>query len=242
MHRWVIVVAAAACSPAPRPADPVDPATAPAPVAMVIDAAPAPPAVDAFATIFVPPKGACVAAGDRSLARAEADARVQAQASFQAELARQHLKLAVIPQHTRQLQLGMNLTAAGRSTPGTVVHATVDKVTGDFVVGTTWWTGSPSTPPAWEFVMDEHGDVYQLARRADSTITEVLVCGCAPQQCPRYGSPCPACGATVEALYGPLPAGAHFRGDMIVEFRADAVIEQYEGGRCAPLKCPPPPP
>ena len=126
--------------------------------------------------------------------------------------------------------------------PGTVMHTTVGTITGDFVVGETAWTGNAYPAVAWEFVQDASGDVFRLERRAQSTIEQHLVCGCAPVQCGPYGSPCSACGSTSQMLYGPLPAGAHYQGDLVVEFAATASSLVYEDHGCVARACPPPPP
>ncbi len=113
-----------------------------------------------------------------------------------------------------------------------------------FVLGERYWTGSASVPAPASFLLDPvQRIVYRVGGRMpqdDGRSVEVHLCGCSPRPC-RYGSGCPACGATVHRLYGPLPEGVRFGGTIHPRYAAPLLRVHYVEGLC-PNRCPPPPP
>ncbi len=113
-----------------------------------------------------------------------------------------------------------------------------------FVVGERYWSLGASVPGSTPFVLDEaEGVLYRVAQRVKRPAAknlEIRVCGCEPPRCV-YSSGCPACGATVQRLYGPLPEGVRYGGQLFPRYEVPFVRTVYEGGAC-PRECPPPPP
>lgn len=156
-------------------------------------------------------------------------------AGFAAELSRTHLHVIALGVHGLVVAQGLSYTP--RHPQGTAVTTTVGGVSGTFVAAETAWSGDPSVRPAWEFVQDDRGDVFRAIRQPRAATTHVVLCGCEPQRCGPPGSGCPACGSTAQTMYGPLPAGARYRGELAISYPANVVTIAYE----AKPTCPPPP-
>ncbi len=262
----------AACPAPPPPATPPPPddgvasrevpppAPADAGVAETRDYAQPPPADAAVATVVTTPPpidaGAapvsgrvpatgCLQQGDPRIARLQAEAAAWTKASFEAELRRRGLQPAGLGSTQQVLHRGIggwdNQQRGARS--GTITSP-INGGSGRYIAGDSYWTGNAGTPQPWELVKNDRGEYFRLQRRpAAGSSKNVVVCGCEPHRCGPYGSGCPACGATVQQLYGPLPPGATYKGDLIVSYPAAEVVVQREHGVCPQQRpCPPPPP
>ena len=191
----------------------------------------------------VPAGRACVKAGDPRIGRAQTAAAAWSQASFARALAHRGLAVARVPVVSKTLHQGYGPRTGG-DVPGTVVQATIGGVRGRYLAGDAYWTGSGGSPDPWELVADGHGKIYRLARRPRAAhTTRAVVCGCEQRQCRTYGSGCPSCGETVEYLYGPLPAGTTYAGDVEVAYDEAVVTVRHARGECkVQRRCPGPPP
>jgi len=180
----------------------------------------------------------CVTPNDPAIAEVQRKAADATKQAFESELVRQRLRTIALGMHHKELAQG--LTYAGGARTGTTVRNGL----GEFVAAETAWSGNPTAPPAWEFVQNDRGEVFRLVRRPAAAITKVILCACRPQQCGPYGSGCPACGSTSQTSYGPLPAGAMYKGDLVVAHPANVVSIDYDPKQAcpAPRACPGPPP
>jgi hypothetical protein len=193
----------------------------------------------------VPAGRACVKAGDPRIGKAQNAAAVSTQASFARALAHRGVAPTRLPVVRKRLHRGAGMyQPSGGDAPGTVVQTTVGGVAGRYLAGDVYWTGSARAPDPWELVADGHGKVYRLARRPRAAhTTRIVECGCALQQCGPYGSGCPACSATVQILYGPLPAGTRYAGDLELAYDETVVTVDHAATRCTVQRpCPGPPP
>jgi hypothetical protein len=190
----------------------------------------------------------CVKPDDPAIAELQRRADAATKTSFDAELARNHLHVLALAAHEDQLGEGIQqgpMLGDGkpRAAEGSAVHKKLADVEGTFVAAETHWTGNPGTPSAWEFVQDDQGNMFRLIRKHRAAITQVFLCTCREQQCGPYGSGCPACGSTNQIMYGPLPAGTKYGGELELSYQANVVsIEHNEQGCPAPRDCGPPPP
>ncbi len=159
-------------------------------------------------------------------------------ASFSSRLAELKLEPVAIPSTRDMLGEGMvmaNLGDPDARQPRPAGHV-FEQNGQTFVAGPTVWSGDATQPPAWEFVRDAQGDIYRIERRPRIVETQtVREPGC---QHPVFGSPCPACGSTDQVLYGPLPAGAQFKGSIEVAYDEKVVQTVWAEGMC---NDPPPP-
>ncbi len=184
----------------------------------------------------------CVKPDDPSVAEVQRRAEAATRAGFEAALARNKLRVITLGVHQDVVGQGMAMTPP-HFAEGTAVKAKLQTAEGVFVAGTTQWSGSAGMPAQWELVQDERGDVFRVIRRPRAAVTQVKLCVCRPQKCGPYGSGCPGCGSTYQTMYGPLPAGATYRGDLEVVYPANVVSIEYRDDNCPPLPaCPPPPP
>jgi len=258
----------AACPAPPPPAPPPPPDngagtgyTAPAPadagVAETRDYA-QPPAADAAATVVTAPPpidagaapvservpaSGCFKEGDPSIAKLQAAAVAWTKASFEAAMRRQGLVLAHLSMTRKVLHRGVG--GYGSVLQG-AKGDTVVAVNGQrFIAGGSSWSGSAYHPQPWEFVKNDRGEIFRLQRQPmpGGSVKNVVLCGCAPRRCGPYGSGCPACGATSQEMYGPLPAGATYKGAIDVRYATATVAVQREHGTCPQQHpCPGPPP
>ncbi|HEX5059237.1 MAG TPA: hypothetical protein VFV99_07750 [Kofleriaceae bacterium] len=227
MWRVIVVALLAACSASsssPRASEP----PAPPPRAVVPTGAPAPAALPFTST--------CVAAADPSLADLRQRAGAATKIGFEEALARNHLRVLVLAVHADEIGEGLQEMAA-HAPEGTAVKRTLDGAKGMFVAAETTWSGDPGSPAAWEFVQSDRGDMYRLIRKPIAGVTRVLLCGCREHRCGPPGSGCPACGSTAQTMYGPLPAGTHYKGELELAYTANIVSTEYEQTQ----GCPPPP-
>lgn len=224
MKRAVVLLAA--CSPAARPTPPKHT------VIEQVAGAPEP----------LPFGAACVAAGDPALLELQRRADAASRASFETELARSKLRPLALAMHRDELAEGLSYTAP-HAPEGTELTRKLAGAEGTFVAAETQWSGNAGSPPAWEFVQDEEGGVYRLVRQPRAGVTRVAICTCRTPQCGPYGSGCPACGSTYQTLYGPLPAGTRYKGELALAYPAYAVSLEYNEQGCpSPRRCPDPPP
>lgn len=185
----------------------------------------------------------CVLPGDASLADLRRRADEATRKGFEAELARNHLHVRALARHEEQIAEGLQYGPSRARGGGAAVRKAPEDAKGTFVAAESYWTGDPGAPQVWEFVQDEHGDVYRLIRKALAAITPVQLCTCREQQCGPYGSGCPACGSTNQIMYGPLPDGAQYKGELEVAYPANLVSIEHKQDDCpAPPRCPDPPP
>jgi hypothetical protein len=212
----------AACSSSSQP---------PQTIPRVVKTAPA----DATPIAF---RSECVPKTDPSIATVSRQARDASEASFKAQLAREHLHVLPLGAHSVQIAEGMS--SAHGAQEGTTVRKTIEGVRGVFVAAETSWTGGASRSMPWEFVQDDRGHVYRLIRQARPAVTRGTLCACAPpeERCRSYGSPCPACGSTDQIMYGPLPAGAHYKGELVLVYPTNEIALGYDSSG---LTCPPAP-
>ena len=161
--------------------------------------------------------------------------------AFEGELARNKLRVITLGVHEHELAQGLSYDASGAAV-GTAVKKNLATAEGTFVAAETQWSGNPGSPAAWEFVQDEHGDVFRLMRKPLAAITPASLCTCREQKCGPPGSGCPACGSTNQTMYGPLPSGAQYRGEIEVAYQANVVSLEYKEQGCPPApECPQPP-
>lgn len=127
---------------------------------------------------------------------------------------------------------------------GKLSNASFNGKSGLWVGGRTWWSGSARTPQPLVVVTDGRGNYYFARKRATSVaFTDVVVCGCAKRKCGPYGSGCPACGATMQQVYGPFKPSDQFHGFIDIKFKSFAVSIRHAQGQCRPMRrCPAPPP
>lgn len=191
----------------------------------------------------LPFSSACVAANDPAVAQVQTRAAAATRSAFEAELARKHLRVIALGAHHEEIGQGLTYSAP-HEREGTAVRKKLGTAQGTFIAAETSWSGSAGFPRAWEFVQDDRGDVYRLRRKPSAAVTRVVLCACRPQQCGPYGSGCPACGSTSQTMYGPLPVGATYRGELELAYPANVVSIEYDPNqKCpAPRACPPPPP
>jgi hypothetical protein len=184
----------------------------------------------------------CVAPGDASLADLTRRADEATRRGFETELARNHLHVLALAMHQDELGEGLQYMAP-QAREGAAVRKKLKDAEGTFVAAESYWTGNPGAPGAWEFVQDDHGDVYRLIRKVRAAITSVRLCTCREQRCGPYGSGCPACGSTNQILYGPLPHGAEYKGELEISYPGNIVSMEHKQDDCpAPPRCPDPPP
>ena len=173
-----------------------------------------------------------------------------AERSFRQALARRGLRPLSLGRREVELHRGAigmagpPVRPGGSTEPmrGPLVRRQVDGRWGWYVVGEVFWGLSGSVPEPAEFVLDEaRGRIFRLRRRPHRGrgSLEIHVCGCRPPAC-RFGSGCPACGSTVQRLYGPLPDGVCYAGELTLDYEVPEVQLVHEGGSCG--RCPPPPP
>lgn len=184
----------------------------------------------------------CVKPNDPSVADVQKRAEEATRAGFETALARNQLRVIVLGMHQDVLGEGLQ-EMAPHAPEGTLVTKKLQSASGAFVAGPTQWSGSAGTPPVWEFVQDDRGDVYRVRRKPNAAVTQVKLCVCPPPRCGPYGSGCPGCGSTYQTMYGPLAAGATYRGDLEIAYPANVVSIEYRDQDCPPPpRCPPPPP
>lgn len=186
----------------------------------------------------------CRQPGDPAIARAQARAAAWTRASFERTLARRGLSLARLPARSIHLHRGIRGEARARALPyDQAVETVVDGERGLFIGGLSAWSGNARRQPSWEFVQNARGEIFKLIRRPKLTNHSVLMCGCRPQRCGPYGSGCPACGSTAQTVYGPLPPGAVYRGELEVSYPARGVtLDVAQTSGCQMRRCPAPPP
>jgi hypothetical protein len=231
-----------------RPPEPVFDAglkAAADPPLLVADPPPPPP--PAPTPTRVPAGGACLKADDPTIAATVAAVGVWTNASFERELARRGLSRAKLGGGFLELHRGIRGGSNNnRFRAGQVVDTTVDGVTGKFIAGPTSWSGSAHQPGTWELVQDTNGAVFRVVRNPlpSAESKDIVLCGCAPQTCGPYGSGCPACGSTNQQMFGPLPQGVRFRGEVRIDYPAAFAPTRYQQQtQCPPpRKCPAPPP
>lgn len=201
-------------------------------------------AADVTADKIWAPKRGCFSPGDKPLALLEQTVSSRNLAAYQAALRRRGLRKARVAGGTLQLHRGVRGASHQRSHRfGTMVVTTVNGVTGRYLAGHSWWSGAARTPPAPELVTDGKGNFYFVRRHPlPGPTTRAVMCGCAQRKCGPYGSGCPACGTTVQTMYGPFRASDRFRGHIEIRFRRHALERHYQRGACPPRRCPAPPP
>jgi hypothetical protein len=217
--RVIVIAVLAACSGSSRSSH----SQAPPPRRVITPVAGAPAAL--------PFTSECVAPNDPALADVQKRATAATQQAFDAELARNKLRVIALGRHEHQLAEGLSYEARG-APEGKAVRQKLDTAEGTFVAAETQWSGNPGSPPAWEFVQDERGDVFRLMRKPLAAITPARICTCREQRCGPPGSGCPACGSTNQTMYGPLPKGAEYRGEIEVAYQANVVSLEYKEQGC----------
>jgi len=125
-----------------------------------------------------------------------------------------------------------------------LTRATINGVPGLYMGAGSYWTGRARAPRNREMVTDGKGNFYFVARWPKQVgFTDVVLCGCAPKPCGPYGSGCPACGATMQIVYGPFLASDRFRGETKIVYSSYTLKTRHERGLCNPRRrCPAPPP
>ncbi len=263
----LLAVAACPAPPPPAPPPPDYRGTAadnsPAPTAdagapETRDYAQPPPADDAvFAEVSEPlpvdpgpapssgrvPASGCLPPGDPRIAKLQGEAAAWTRASFAAALRRQGLVQARLGMTRKVLHRGID--GYGNVANGARMDTVVKTSGGAFIAGGTYWSGSAGSPQPWELAKNGRGEFFRLQRQPlpGGSIKNVIVCGCAPQTCGPYGSGCPSCGSTSQEMYGPLPAGATYKGPIEVRYPVANVLVQREKGACPRQRpCPGPPP
>jgi hypothetical protein len=179
----------------------------------------------------LPFTSACVAETDPSLVELQRSATDATRKAFEAELARNKLRVITLGVHEHELAQGLRYEASGAPV-GTAVKKKLETAEGTFVAAETQWSGNPGSAPAWEFVQDDHGDVFRLLRKPLAAVTQASICTCRQQGCGNPGSGCPACGSTNQTMYGPLPSGASYRGEIEVAYQANVVSLEYKQQGC----------
>lgn len=188
-----------------------------------------------------PEAPACVPRAE--LAREREALRAANAAAREAALTRDRLTPVTLRAHRRILGQGLQPGPRAESEQGPTLQTRVDGVQGEFVVGDTRWTGDVGGAVQPEFVRDAAGAVYRLEAAPTATVLRRRQCECEPQPCfqPTCGSPCPGCGHTIQALYGPLPRGEPFKGPWTLRWVTTELL--VETSSCEPVApCPPPSP
>jgi len=227
----VVALVAASCSSSQSSR----PSAAPAPQPLVAPGSPAPAPL--------PFTSECVKPEDPSLAELRTRADAATKQGFESELARNRLRVIEVAAHYDELAQGLSyVTRSARE--GTAIKKQLDGKKGTYVAAETFWSGNAGSPAPWLFVQNERGDVFRLIRKPRAGVTRVTLCGCRPQECGPYGSGCPACGSTSQIMYGPLPSGTPYKGQLELAYPASFVWTDYDPkASCpAPRACPPPPP
>jgi hypothetical protein len=176
----------------------------------------------------------CVKPTDPTLADLQRRAEAATRQAFEAELARNHLHVLPLAAHDDQLAEGLQYMNSGGAREGSTVKKKLADAEGTFVAAETYWTGNPGGPSPWEFVQDDKGGVFRLVRKPLAAITQAHLCTCRDQRCGPPGSGCPACGSTNQILYGPLPKGAEYRGELELAYQANVVSLEYKENDCPP--------
>jgi len=183
--------------------------------------------------VRVPASGCFQDASASDVVGAQSDTARLNEAAYQAELRRQGL--VTLPLGSKHIELHRGLQGEpNKSVP----------IPENMIPGPQAWSGSATSPKRWEFVQTRGGLVYRVRRiQQAARAKEVVLCGCQQQKCGPYGSGCPACGVTTQTVYGPLPAGAIFKGKLRIPFNGETVRVSHEQGACTPQReCPAPPP
>ena len=227
MWRVIVVALLAACS-APSTSQHASEPPAPPTHTVVPPGSPAPEPL--------PFTSACVKLDDPALGEVRAKASAATKLGFDAALAHNHLRVLALGVHHDEVAKGLSPMGV-RGNEGHTMAATIDGAKGTFVAAETRWTGDPGQPAAWEFVQNDRGDVFRLFRKPNAGVTRVTICGCREHRCGAPGSGCPACGSMIQTLYGPLPADAHYAGELELGYAANVVSTDYEQTQ----GCPPPP-
>ena len=187
----------------------------------------------------------CRGASHAHIERSQARARQESLASLNRALSARGLKRVGVQRDRLVLHRGPPGLAGPnprRALPlGKATRATIRGKTGVFVGGPSAWGGNARPPEAWTFVQNQRGEIFRLIRAPKVRDASIQVCGCEPVSCGPYGSGCPACFDTAQTVYGPLPAGAVYRGDLAVSYPAVRVTLRYTKTNCQRRACPGPP-
>lgn len=203
-----------------------------------------PRAASAGNTVRAPRRG-CFKPGNKRIGVLQKLASKRTNAAYRAALARRGLHLAHIGGATVTLHRGIYGGRNQRGIPlAKLTTTTVKGLTGRYVGGSTWWSGSAGRPQFRILVTDGKGNYYFVRKRPTLAVTtNVVMCGCARRKCGPYGSGCPACGATVQHVFGPFKDSDRFGGYIDIKYQSYAVSVRYQRGICRPMRrCPPPPP
>ena len=223
----------------PSPANDAQVSAAPAPLPPVINAnevaLPLPPrkAPKRIRKSRVPRRGCVKNENSSEIVSARAATNNFNEAAYQAELKRQGLVPLALA--SRQELMHSGVSSPNGKRPG---------VPKDMIAGPTQWSGSAFHPDSWEFVQTKGGHIYQVIRSMQvERSKDAVICGCKESQCPPYGSGCPGCGSTTRTLYGPIPAGAVYKGQLVIPFLGEQMQVRHAKGHCPRRKpCPSPPP
>jgi hypothetical protein len=183
--------------------------------------------------IRVPRRGCAKAANSSEIVSARATTKNFNEAAYQAELQRQGLVSLALP--SRQELMHSGVSSPNGKRPG---------VPKNMIAGPTQWSGSATHADGWEFVQTKGGHIYQVIRSMQvERSRDAVLCGCRESHCPPYGSGCPGCGSTTRTLYGPMPAGAVYKGQLVIPFLGEQLQVRNAKGQCLRKKtCPSPPP
>lgn len=219
--------------PPDRRVSPPQPGQAPPPPAA--EAAPplrAPPlAVVAPTHSRVPSLGCLKDPSSAEVSQARADHARFNQGALQQELQRQGLTVMALPSEMRVLHQGVS----GQGVAPKAVPA-------GMIPGPSQWSGQGTEPEIWRFVQTAGGAIYRLrAQNLSARRKEVWLCGCRKARCRPQGSGCGGCGVTRQRLYGPMPEGTMYKGELHLPFNGEALQVRYEAGPCppSPKDCPP---
>jgi hypothetical protein len=189
----------------------------------------------------------CVKPGSPAIARAEADALAWSERSFDAALAKRGLRPIELGRGSIELHRGIHPPSGAATAKGIpydkATRAEIDGKRGVFIGGVSEWGGNAPLQPAWQFVENRRGEIFRVRRDPRFVDRQLEICGCAVRACGPYGSGCPACLSTAQRVYGPLPAGAVYRGELAISYRARRVELTYSRtAGCQQTRCPAPPP
>jgi hypothetical protein len=191
------------------------------------------------------PATGCMKAGDKRIDALQRFAAQRNQAAFAAAMARRGLRKAKVGISRVVLHRGVQGRINQRGIPYMKLSmTTINGARGLFLGGGTWWSGSAGRPGVPLLVTDGKGNYYFVRKQPrQSRLSDLVVCGCAQRQCPRYGSGCPACGATSQRVWGPFAPTDRFHGYIDVAYPNHVVRTRHAQGQCKVMRrCPAPPP
>lgn len=188
----------------------------------------------------------CYKPGAAAITRAETAAAAWTRKSYQRALAARGLSRAKLGGASIELFRGVDGFGQSRRKAIPYDKATMTEINGRrglYIGGPSAWSGSARPAPTWELVENSRGEIFRVVRAPQFRDKKIAMCGCAVRTCGPYGSGCPACGATTQQVYGPLPPGAVYLGEIVIKYPARRVTRYFTQTRgCVQRKCPAPPP